>query len=215
MTKRAKPAERRDEGEIAAERRRRIQAAAFEIVKERGYAQATTLEIATRAKVSKRELYALFDDKQAIIASCIAERVRHMQLPLELPAVRNRDGLADLLTGFGATVLRVVSDPAITALFRVAIGEAERSPDIAAALNSIGRAGNRAVLSKALARAEEAGLLRAGSPERMAEHFFGLLWGDLRLGLLLGVAPAPRPSEIEERARDAVQTFLAAYWIAD
>jgi AcrR family transcriptional regulator len=215
MTKRAKPAERRDEGEIAAERRRRIQAAAFEIVKERGYAQATTLEIATRAKVSKRELYALFDDKQAIIASCIAERVRHMQLPLDLPVVRDRDGLAQVLAGFGATVLRVVSDPAVTTLFRVAIAEAERVPDIAAALDSIGRARTRAVLATALSRAQDAGLLRTGGPERVAEHFFGLLWGDLRLGLLLGVAPAPRPSEIEERARDAVQTFLAAYWIAD
>ena len=111
MAKRTKPPERPDEGEIADERRRRIQEAAFEVVKERGYAQATTLEIATRAKVSKRELYALFDDKQAIIAACIAGRVRQMQVPLELSAVRDRDGLAQLLTGFGSTVLRVVSDP--------------------------------------------------------------------------------------------------------
>ena len=106
-------------------------------MKERGYAQATTLEIATRAKVSKRELYALFDDKQAIIASCIAERVRQMQRPLELPAVRDRDGLAQLLSAFGARVLRVVSDSAVTTLFRVAVAEAERTPEIAAALDSI------------------------------------------------------------------------------
>jgi len=220
MAKRATATERGDksgvaETGVADDRRRRIQEAAFQVVKERGYAQATTLEIATRAKVSKRELYSLFDDKQTIIASCIAARVRQMQGPLELPAVRDRDSLAQLLIGFGATVLRVVSDPAVTTLFRVAIGEAERAPDIAEALDLMGRAGNRAVLGKALKDAQTAGLLRDASPERMAEHFFGLLWGDLRLGLLLGVALVPRKAEIELRARDAAQTFLAAYWAAD
>jgi AcrR family transcriptional regulator len=213
MAKRTKPPERRDESEIADERRRRIQEAAFEVVRERGYAQATTLEIATRAKVSKRELYALFDDKQAIIAACIAGRVRQMQAPLELSAVRDRDGLAQLLTGFGSTVLRVVSDPEVTTLFRVAVAEAERAPDIAAALDSIGRAGNRTVLATALSHAQQAGLLRDGSPERMAEHFFGLLWGDLRLGLLLGVTPPPRKPEIGQRARAAAQAFLVAYCV--
>ncbi|HKW90781.1 MAG TPA: TetR/AcrR family transcriptional regulator [Methylomirabilota bacterium] len=198
--------------ETADDRRKRIREAAFGIVKERGYAQATTLEIATRAKVSKRELYALFDDKQAIIASCIAERMRQVQMPLELPAVRDRDGLAQLLSAFGSMVLRVVSDSAVTTLFRVAVAEAERTPEIAAALDSIGRAGNRAVLAAALARAQQAGLLRKGSPELMAEHFFGLLWGDLRLGLLLGVAPPPRKAEIQRRTRDAALTFLSAYW---
>jgi AcrR family transcriptional regulator len=212
MAKRARPA-KRDESEVATERRRRIQEAAFQVVKERGYAQATTLEIATRAKVSKRELYALFDDKQAIIASCIAEHVRQMQVPLELPAVRDRDGLAQLLIDFGSTVLRVVSDPAVTTLFRVAVGEAERAPEIAMALDSIGRVGNRVVLTAALSQAQRAGLLRDGSPERMAEHFFGLLWGDLRLGLLLGVAAPLRKAEVEQRAREAAHTFLAAYWV--
>ena len=136
----AKRAERHKRSETADDRRKRIQEAAFGVVKKRGYAQATTLEIATRAKVSKRELYALFDDKQSIIASCIAERVRQMQMPLELPAVRDRDGLAQLLFAFGSTVLRVVSDSAVTTLFRVAVAEAEGTPEIAAALDSIGRA---------------------------------------------------------------------------
>jgi AefR-like transcriptional repressor, C-terminal domain len=78
---------------------------------------------------------------------------------------RDRDGLAQLLSAFGSTVLRVVSDPAVTTLFRVAVAEAERTPEIAAALDSIGRAGNRAVLAAALSRAQQAGFLREGSPE--------------------------------------------------
>src|SRR5262249_60542894 len=118
----------------------------------------------TRAKVSKRELYALFGDKQAIIASCIAERVRQMQRPLDLPAVRDRDGLAQLLSAFGSTGLRVVSDSAVTTPFRVAGAEAGAAPEIAAALDSIGRAGSRAVLAAALFGPPQGGLPRGGSP---------------------------------------------------
>ena len=54
--------------------RGRILSAAFGAFKEHGYAQASTLEIATRAKVSKRELYALFGSKQQMLVSCISER---------------------------------------------------------------------------------------------------------------------------------------------
>ena len=39
--------------------RSRILGAAFDSFVEHGYAETTTIEIATRAKVSKRELYAL------------------------------------------------------------------------------------------------------------------------------------------------------------
>ena len=43
--------------------RRRILEAAFAAFTKSGYAAASTLEIATRARVSKRELYALVGNK--------------------------------------------------------------------------------------------------------------------------------------------------------
>jgi AcrR family transcriptional regulator len=54
--------------------RGRILCAAFSAFMERGYEGASTLDIATRAKVSKRELYTLFDNNHAMLAACIAER---------------------------------------------------------------------------------------------------------------------------------------------
>ncbi|MBV8653445.1 MAG: helix-turn-helix transcriptional regulator, partial [Alphaproteobacteria bacterium] len=51
---------------------------------ERGYAGASTLEIATRAKVSKRELYALFGNKQGILTALISSRATRMRQPLAL-----------------------------------------------------------------------------------------------------------------------------------
>jgi len=50
-----------------------------------------------------------------------------------------------------------------------------------------------------------------GSPQQMMEHFFALLWGDLLLSRLLGVAVAPKPAEIEGRAQAATAAFLRLY----
>jgi hypothetical protein len=47
-----------------------------------------------------------------------------------------------------------------------------------------------------------------GRPAELAEQFAGLLWGDLMVGLLLGVAERPNPREIARRARDAATAFL-------
>src|SRR6201987_6041461 len=116
--------------------RKRIQDATFAVLMKRGYARTRTLEIATRAKVSKRELYALFRDKQAILTSCIAERAAQVRPPLEFPSVRDRETLTQVLKAFGAAALRTPSHPSVTAVFRLAILEAERSPEVARALDT-------------------------------------------------------------------------------
>jgi len=56
------------------------------------------LEIATRAQVSKRDLYALFRNKQAVLADCIKERAQRLRGPLDEAdqAPKNREALAGL-----------------------------------------------------------------------------------------------------------------------
>jgi AcrR family transcriptional regulator len=188
--------------------RERVLGAAFAAFTERGYEGTSTLEIATRASVSKRELYALFDNKQAMLSACIAERAKRMRLPLELPAVRDRKSLATTLGAFGTAILREVSHPKVLAVYRLAIAEAERSPGVAQALNTFGRKASHAALADLLTGAQSLGLVDAGEPAEMATQFFALLWGDLLMQLLLRVAAAPSPEEIERRARTATETLL-------
>lgn len=188
----------------------RIIGAAFKAFMENGYAGTSTLEIATRAKVSKRDLYANFADKQAILLACIASRAARMRLPPDLPAPRSRAMLASTLTTFGATVVREVCQPAVMAMFRLAISEAERSPDVAATLND-SRSVNRGALAGVLAKAQATEILGDGDPQEMMEQFFGLLWGDLMLSRLLGVAALPKPAEIDRRAHAATEAFLKIY----
>ena len=190
----------------------RILGAAFKAFTENGYAGTSTLEIATRAKVSKRDLYANFHSKEAMLLACITSRAARMRLSPDLPSPRSRGMLASTLATFGATVIREVSDPPVTAMFRLAIAEATRSPEVAKTL-SASRSANRGALAGLFAQAQATGILGHGDPQQMMEHYFALLWGDLMLGLLLGVASRPKPAEIGKRAQAATEAFLKLYAI--
>lgn len=187
--------------------RERILDAAFSSFMERGYATTSTLEIATRARVSKRELYALVGNKQEVLVACIGARAKRMQVPVDLPVPENREALFQILTAFGTQILREITDPAVVAVFRLAIAEAVHAPEVAQTLDSIGRETIRAALRQIMARAHSSGLLD-GRPADLAEQFGTLLWGNVLVGLLLGVDDRPTPREAAARARAAAETFM-------
>jgi hypothetical protein len=58
-----------------------------------------------------------------------------------------------------------------------------------------------------MARAQTSRLLN-GRPAELAEQFGGLLWGNMMVSLLLGVAERPNLRDIAARARDATAAFL-------
>jgi AcrR family transcriptional regulator len=187
--------------------RERILEAAFAAFMKSGYATASTLEIATRARVSKRELYALVGNKQEMLIACISERAKRLEVPADLPEPRDRETLERVLVSFGTKFVREVSDPTVIAVFRLAIAEAVQSPEVARALDSTGREASRAAMRKIMAGALASGLL-TGRPAELARQFAGLLWRDLLVSLLLGVTERPKPREIAGRARDAAAAFL-------
>ena len=177
---------------------------------ELGYAEASTLKIATRAQVSKRELYAFFGTKQAMLTACIADRVGRMRLPDQLTVPRNRDELASMLAKLGAAVLREVSHPGVIAVFRLAIMEAQRAPEVAATLESA-RQSVRDVVGQMTEQARSVGLIDKQAPRDMDARFLALLWGDLMMSLLLRLRKAPGSAEINRRAKQATADFLRLY----
>ena len=190
--------------------RQRILGAAFSAFMANGYAETSTLEIATRARVSKRALYELVGNKQEMLVACISERAQRLRVPTDLPEPRDREPLSRALATIGTQLLREVSDPIVIAVFRLAIAEAVRAPEVARALDSIGGEASRGALREIMTRAQRTGIL-SGDPREMAEHFAGLLWGNLMLGLLLRVVDRPSPREFARRARNATAAFLRLY----
>ena len=138
-----------------AEARRRLQQAALELYRERGFDQTTTAEIAARAGVNERTFFRHFPDKRevlfdgeadlrAALTQSVAEAPDDLQ-PLEilLRAFRKAEGILEGNRPFAEPRLRVIAEtPAL------------RERDLAKA----------ASMSEALAEA----LRRRGVPDRLA-----------------------------------------------
>ena len=203
MAARAKPHEDDSESQLRA----RILDAAFATFVTNGYAASSTLEIATRARVSKRDLYSLVGNKQEMLVACVSRRAKRFQVPADLPSPTSRQALVQLLSSFGARLVREVTDPTVVAVFRLAIAEAIHAPEVAQTLDSIGREANRTALRQIMDRAVTSKLL-TGRPTELAEQFSGLLWGTLMINLLLGVADRPSPRESAVRSLSVAEAFL-------
>src|SRR3974390_419780 len=98
----------------------RVLAAAFAVFRKRGFSGASTLEIATRAKVSKRDLYALFGNKHGMLTACVRERASRRRQPLEpaTPIQNGGEAVAATLVELGMLILRVACQADVLAVHR-------------------------------------------------------------------------------------------------
>jgi AcrR family transcriptional regulator len=187
--------------------------AALATFMDKGFAGTSTLDIASRAYISKRDLYQLAGSKSELVRQAVAERVGKLRPPPELPLATSREALAATLVAFGLSMLNGVCDRTALALYRFAAVEAETVPDIARMLDALGRDAGRAALGRALARAQADRFIRVGDPAAQAGDFAALLWGDLLLRLVMRLADPPLPCALERRAHSATEKFLALYGI--
>ena len=192
--------------------RERILEAAFSAFMRFGYGGTSTAQIARVARVSKRDLYANFGSKQAMLAGCVTERVERMQRPLDLPAPVDRDSLYRTLVEFGTAIVRELSQPEVLATYRLAIIEVENAPDVAHTLDRHGREANLGALIELLTAACSHGLLGRGEPADMAEMFVSLLMGGgLLVRLLMRVTAPPSQAEARQRAELAAKCLFELY----
>ncbi len=196
------------------EARQRILDAAFALFTSRGYVETNTLDIATLAKVSKRDLYALVGKKEDMLNTCITDRATRLRWPQDIPSPHNHESLAAGLERFGYQLLLEVTDPIVVSVFRLAISEARRAPEVARTLDNIGRATSRDALRILFAHAKATGLVE-GDVADMVERFLALLWGDLLMRLLLDIAERPDEQALKRRAKRATEAFMRLYASSD
>jgi AcrR family transcriptional regulator len=190
-----------------ASARERILQAAFAVLCERGYGATNTREIAARAQVSKRELYAEFGSKQGIFAALIASRAERMRQPIDGASVDSAAAFAETLRRLGRAFLEQLTDPAVLAVFRLAIAAVEEAPEVARVLDRNAREPNRQAIVELMTNARAAGRID-GDPELMARQFLALLTGDVLVTHLLGLAERPKERELQRRADAAVTAFV-------
>lgn len=198
-------------GDAAAERAARMLDAARAVLAEKGYAAASMLDVAKRARVSKETLYAAFGDKRGLfealvranadtVATALTDSMADPRAPLETTLVRFAVALQTLLLGESAVTVN-----------RAAMAEAAGDAALGRLLDAEGRGRVMPLLAALLERQKAAGRLAFEHVEDPAAALIGLIVGDQQIRRLLGATDTPPPAAIEARARRAVAQFLRLY----
>src|SRR5258707_3948682 len=127
---RRSPSPRVQADPVSSSTRDRVLNAAFSLFREHGFSSTSMLVIVTRVRISKRDLYALFKKKHAVLTACISERTERMRRPLDImtPVPQTREALTTLLVELGGSALRTMGHPDPLTAFRRPIPESQPPP---------------------------------------------------------------------------------------
>ena len=192
-------------GGSEAARRATILEAAGRVFSEKGFEAATTLEIARAARVSKRDLYRLFDSKTGLVEALVAAHTESMTLDPRFGEPTDRETFLAILRVFGRRFLAEFLDPRRVGLYRLAIAEAPRSTGLAEALAAQGAERVRRSAVAFVGRAIGRGIVAPQDAEAAMESYFDVLVGPLQIQMLLGARSAPGAAEIALRADRATE----------
>ncbi|WP_176559562.1 TetR/AcrR family transcriptional regulator [Rubellimicrobium roseum] len=194
--------------------------AAMETFMERGYDQTSMDEVAARARTTKRTVYSHYGNKEALFRAALGQAVELFLGKLQAPSDLREP--ADELEAFAARFCELCTVRGSVRLQRVAMGLAERFPDIGHMLHRdvIERA--EAMMAGYLAAlARDRDLVAGAEAEiwgaKAARLFLNLATGSQRFQTLLGArepldgppGPETSPQVDREPIARAVALFLA------
>jgi len=187
----------------------RILDAATDLFLEAGFASTSTSAIASRAKVSKRELYTQFGDKRAVLHAAIT-RLQE-EIALEMSAEWADEGeLSTVLQHAGTTLHRHITSKRFRQLFRIVAAESFQDPVSAKQFYKLGPGRGRVDTSRYLATKMKAGLLREDDPLRAADIFLDLVIGARTMtATALGITESTGATK--KQIEHAVGLFLRCY----
>jgi AcrR family transcriptional regulator len=188
-------------------RREALLQAAAEVFFEQGYAATKIDAIIDRAGGSKRNIYNEFGNKEGLFLALVAENADMALSTLPVEEIEARD-LRETLTAFGQHLMAAYMSPALIGIYRIAITEANRFPDLVRSFYEQGPGRATSQLAAILQGARDREEIRADDCERAAGHFVGMIRGNLHLQVILGLRPPPSGEEMKEAVASAAEVFL-------
>lgn len=188
-----------------------ILSAAFDVFAEKGVHGATMLEIATRAKVSKETLYARFDSKEGLFYALLAWGALKSGIDADsYDDARLRDP-RKALDDYAADCLIKMMKPEAIAVHRIAVGEADRMPEVARVFDEFTCKAGRPVTTRIGQALSRDGVVEIEDINEFNDSLIGLLRGNLHHDVTIGVAPHPGDEGVAEHARRAMARLVRAY----
>jgi len=195
---------------VGKDRIDRILRAAQQAFITHGYHGATTDMIQAAAAVSKSTLYRYFPTKQALFKAAF-EAYNKEFLTSVGQIYKDNDDVEVFLFQFGLEFLQALISPRGLNLFRLMVAEGQRFPQVGKLFYVVGPKVTTDLVESYLANAHNRGAVHVANPAMAAEHFIGMIRGDLYLRCLLGASLPPSTAQLERFVRATVAAFLAAY----
>ncbi|MBY6157589.1 TetR/AcrR family transcriptional regulator [Pseudooceanicola nitratireducens] len=192
-----------------ARRADEIEAAAYAVLEEKGYAGLTMLAVAKAAKASNETLYRWYGDKTGLFRALILGNVTAVQATLD-----QAQGQSPMTTlrAFGPALLAMLLGPRAVALNRAAA--ADPTGDLGRTLAESGRDTVGPWLGRVIARGIEDGSLPRADVSEMIETYFALLIGDTQIRRVTGAMEEPDADWIADRADQALTRTIALFQAA-
>jgi AcrR family transcriptional regulator len=168
-------------------------------------------QIAARAGVSKATVYNHFHDKKALFIAAVVENCDRFREDLARRTADPSGDVEAVLREIGMHLMTASLAPAAVSLYRQAIAEAERMPEIGRLVFERGTLALQDFVASHLRRWNAEGALRIDDPRSAAIAFVALCQGDLVIRTRLGVLEQPVDIQIRETVDRAVSIFVRAH----
>ncbi len=189
---------------------RQIVVAAEDLFMAHGYGAVSMDQVARTANVSKATLYAYFTSKDALFASVV--RNKGMQTPLRPDMFP--DNVTDLraaLEEIGERLIRFMLLERTLAIYRIAVAEAARFPELGIAFYANGPHCMIERFSDWLGVLIAQGLVIETDTLMASEQFIALVRANVFLRRSLSVPPLPTDAELTASVKWAVDTWMKAF----
>jgi TetR/AcrR family transcriptional regulator, mexJK operon transcriptional repressor len=179
---------------------------ALDIFLERGFEQATMEEIATRVGMSKRTVYARYEDKGALFKAAVRRAIERYTVPREALEAVATDDLEETLAAIARLRIANVATPVATKLQRILSAQSYRFPELFNVAFEEGAGPTISFLSDLFVRYRTLGRINVTEPQRAATAFLSLAVGGPARIIVSG--NKLDDTEIEKHIRFAVGLFM-------
>jgi TetR/AcrR family transcriptional repressor of mexJK operon len=202
----ARPGAGRPTRDQQEQRHEQLLNVALDIFLERGFEQTTIEEIATQVGMSKRTVYARYEDKGTLFKAAVRRAIERYTVPREaLEAIATGD-LESTLAAIARLRIANVATPIATKLQRVLSAQSFRFPELFMAAFEEGAGPTVSFLSDLFVRYSARGEINVTEPQRAATAFLSLVVGGPARVIVSG--NKQDDAEIDRHIRFAVDLFL-------
>lgn len=190
-------------------RRAEIEAAAYALLRERGYKATSMLMVARRAGASNQTLYRWYGDKAGLFRAIVEGNAAGVATRLggETAAAPALEAIA----GFGPALLALVTGERAVALNRAAAQDVYERGDLGRAIAEGGKRRLRPLLVTLFERARREGALHFEDATAATDVYLDLLVGDLQIERVIGVRKALSRRDCQRRAKRAFDLIARLY----